>query len=129
MDAVILETDVLGPASQATYADSLTSYQFPARYLRHFEALARGDDMLAIIYEPRGKPPKGRMSYVGCGVLQGAPREDASGPGNGHRVDLWIRSGALSTPSRERSTASRLNGGFATMHGGAIETVPREGGR
>ena len=44
--------------------------------------------MLAIIYEPRGKPPKGRMSYVGWGVLEGEPREDASGPGNAHRVDF-----------------------------------------
>ena len=126
MDAVILETDVLGPASQATYDDSLTSYQFPARYLRHFEALSRGAEMLAIIYEPRGKPPKGRMSYVGWGVLQGEPREDASGPGNAHRVDFvepirsfeqpvprevdgepverWLRNHAR---GRERNTATR----------------------
>ena len=89
MDAVILETDVLGPASQAKkYDDSLTSYQFPARYLRHFEALSHGAEMLAIIYEPRGKPAKGRMSYVGWGVLQGESRQDVSGPGNTYRVDF-----------------------------------------
>ena len=88
MDAVVLETDVLGPATQATYEDSLTSFQFPARYLGHFEALSHGAEMLAIIYEPRGKPAKGRMSYVGWGILKGEPRKDESGPSSTYRVDF-----------------------------------------
>ena len=87
MDAVILETDVLGPASQSKYDDSQASYQFPSRYLRHFEPLISDADMLAIIYEPRGKPPRGRMAYVGWAILRGHPRRDLSGNGNAFRVD------------------------------------------
>ena len=34
--------------------------------------------MLAIIYEPRGKPPRGRMAYVGWAILHGFPRRDFS---------------------------------------------------
>ena len=44
--------------------------------------------MLAIIYEPRGKPPRGRMAYVGWSVLRGSPRPDLSGPGNAYRVNF-----------------------------------------
>lgn len=44
--------------------------------------------MLAIIYEPRGKPPRGRMAYVGWSVLRGSPRPDLSGPRNTHRVSF-----------------------------------------
>ena len=88
MDAVVLETDVLGPASQSMYDDSLTSYQFPARYLRHFEPLSANADMLAIIYEPRGKPPRGRMAYVGWAVIHGDPSQDLSDAGNTHRVNF-----------------------------------------
>lgn len=87
MDAVILETDVLGPASQLKYDDSLTSYQFPSRYLRHFQPLTSDEDMLAIIYEPRGKPPRGRMAYVGWAVLRGHPQQDTSGNGTAFRVN------------------------------------------
>lgn len=88
MDALVLETDVLGPASQSRYDDSLTSYQFPSRYLRHFRPLSEGADMLAIVYEPRGKPPRGRMAYVGWAVLRGSPRRDESEPDNAYRVDF-----------------------------------------
>lgn len=87
MDAVVLETDVLGPALQSRFDDSLTGYQFPARYLRHFSPLSEGADMLAVIYEPRGNPPIGRMAYVGWAILRGAPRRDLSRPGNVYRVD------------------------------------------
>ena len=86
MDTVILETDILGPASQLKYDDSLTSYQFPSRYLKHFQPLMRNEDMLAIIYEPRGKPPRGRMAYVGWTVLRGRPRREPPGTGNAFRV-------------------------------------------
>ena len=86
MDVIVLETDVLGPALQSSYDDSLTSYQFPKRYLRHFKPLSEGADMLAIIYEPRGKPPRGRMAYVDWSVIRGSPRPDLSGPRNAFRV-------------------------------------------
>ena len=88
MDAVVLETDVLGPASQSRYNDSLTSYEFPARYLRHFRPLSEAKEMLAVIYEPRGSPPRGRMAYVGWAILGGSPQRDSSGQGNAYRVDF-----------------------------------------
>ena len=82
--------------------------------------------MLAIIYEPRGTPPRGRKQYVGWGVLRGAPRQDESGPGSTYRVGFvepiqrlaepvpreidgepvegWLRSFAR---GRERNSATR----------------------
>ncbi len=87
MDAVVLETDVLGPASQSRYDDSLTGYQFPARYLKHFSPLSEATDMLAVIYEPRGNPPVGRMAYVGWAMLRGSPRRDPSRPDSIYTVD------------------------------------------
>ena len=88
MDAVVLESFVLATEPRPIYEDSLTSYQFPRRYLRHFAPLSEGADMLAVIYEPRGRPPRGRMAYVGWAVLRGHPRPDASGPDNTYRVDF-----------------------------------------
>ena len=88
MSAVVLETDVLGQASQSKYQDSLTSYQFPARYLGHFSGLSGGSYMLAIVYEPRGKPPRGRMAYVGWAVLDRYPRRDMSGSGDTYTVNF-----------------------------------------
>ena len=43
--------------------------------------------MLAVIYEPRGKPPIGRMGYVGWAILRGPPRRDLAALGNVYRVD------------------------------------------
>ena len=88
METVILETDVLGAASQAKYQDSLDSYEFPRRYLSHFDPLAQGREMLALFYEPRGKPPKGRMSFVGWSVLQGVAPAEVPGQANMYRVDF-----------------------------------------
>ena len=44
--------------------------------------------MLAVVYEPRGQPPRGRMAYVGWAVLRGRPREDLSGARIAYRVDF-----------------------------------------
>lgn len=74
----MLESDVLGPASQSRYDDSHTSYQFPPQYLKYFEPLSADVDMLAIIYEPRGQTRRGRMSYVGWGIIRGAPIQDVN---------------------------------------------------
>ena len=59
MEAVSLETDVLGPASQATYRASLSDYQFPGRYLKYFGPLYEGSAMLSVINEPRDGQPHG----------------------------------------------------------------------
>ena len=85
---MILESDVLGPASQSTYDDNRTSYQFPSRYLRHFEPLAGDVDMLAIIYEPRGKTGRGRMAYVGWAVMVDYPILDSAGAEKYYRVNF-----------------------------------------
>lgn len=100
MEAVVLETDVLGLASQFSYDNSLTSYQFPARYLKHFRPLFTGADMLALIYETRGTPPRGRMAYVGWAVLRGNPRRDLSASANTYRADFLepVRSFAQPVP-------------------------------
>lgn len=54
------------------YADTATSYEYPARYRRFFEPLEAGEPMIAIIYEPRSGG-RGRMSYVGWAALRGVP--------------------------------------------------------
>lgn len=54
------------------YADTPTSYEYPARYRRLFEPLEAGEPMIAIIYEPRSGG-RGRMSYVGWAALRGLP--------------------------------------------------------
>lgn len=43
--------------------------------------------MLAVIYEPRGNPPVGRMTYVGWAILSGTPLPDSTGSGNYYRVN------------------------------------------
>jgi putative restriction endonuclease len=54
------------------YADTATSYEYPARYRRFFEPLEMGEPMIGIIYEPRSGG-RGRMSYVGWAALRGVP--------------------------------------------------------
>ncbi len=63
---------LLTSKSDSAYADTATSYEYPARYRRFFEPLAAGEPMIAIIYEPRSGG-RGRMSYVGWAALRGAP--------------------------------------------------------
>jgi len=68
------------------YEDSPTSYEFPSRYLRHFEPLSRGEPMVAVIYEPRGDG-SGRMAYVGWAPIEAPPV--ASGRRNRRGEPLW----------------------------------------
>jgi putative restriction endonuclease len=70
MRAVVLESFV-----GSNYADSPDSYEFPPQYLRVFEPLARGEPMVAVIYEPRGDRNEGRMAYVGWAMLQSPPMD------------------------------------------------------
>lgn len=86
MDAVVLETDVLGPATQSKYDDSLASYQFPSQYRSQFDPLYANLDMLAIVYEPRGESRRGRMSYVGWAIIRGEPVEEANAEGRFFRI-------------------------------------------
>jgi putative restriction endonuclease len=56
----------------SAYADTPTSYEYPARYRKFFIPLERGEPLIAIIYEPRSGG-RGRMAYVGWAALRGAP--------------------------------------------------------
>ena len=64
------------------YADTPSSYEYPARYRRFLAPLEVGEPMVAVIYEPRSGG-RGRMSYVGWAALRGvplrSPRVTASG--------------------------------------------------
>jgi putative restriction endonuclease len=55
------------------YDDRPTAYPFPARYRAQFEAIARGEPVCAIIYEPRGDRSEGRMAYVGYATISTPP--------------------------------------------------------
>jgi putative restriction endonuclease len=54
------------------YADTSRSYEYPARYRRHFEPLMNGEPMLAIIYGPADETSR-RMAYIGWAALNAAP--------------------------------------------------------
>jgi putative restriction endonuclease len=54
------------------YADTATSYEFPAQYLKWFGALSDGERMLAVIYEPSARGA-GRQSFVGWVWLSTPP--------------------------------------------------------
>ena len=60
---------VLVSKPESVYADTQTSYEYPAQYRRFFEPLERGEPMLAIIYEPLARGA-GRMAYVGWAALR-----------------------------------------------------------
>jgi putative restriction endonuclease len=63
---------VLTSKPESVYADTQTSYEYPAQYRQFFEPLAHGESMLAIIYEP-GAHGSGRMAYVGWAALSTSP--------------------------------------------------------
>jgi putative restriction endonuclease len=63
---------VLLSKPESPYADTQTSYEYPAQYRQFFEPLERGEPMLAIIYEPLARG-RGRMAYVGWAALTSAP--------------------------------------------------------
>ena len=68
-----MQFTVLTSKADSPYADTATSYEYPARYRRFFEPLALGEPMIGIIYEPRSGG-RGRMSYVGWAALRAAPK-------------------------------------------------------
>jgi putative restriction endonuclease len=82
MNAIVLESFV-----GSEYADLPDSYEFPGRYLRHFEPLSREQALIAVIYEPRGNEGTGRMAYVGYAMLENAPV--LSGRRNARGEALW----------------------------------------
>jgi putative restriction endonuclease len=63
---------VLASKPESAYADTQTSYEYPAQYRHFFTPLERGESMLAIIYEPRARGA-GRMAYVGWAALSSRP--------------------------------------------------------
>lgn len=77
---------VLSSRPDSPYADTPTSYEYPARYRRFFRPLELGEGMMAIIYEPRSGG-RGRMAYVGWAALRSAPRLSARTTESGQ--PLW----------------------------------------
>jgi putative restriction endonuclease len=82
MVAVVLES-----ASISQYPDTPSSYTFPERYLRPFEQLRAGEQIQAVIYEPRGDDGKGRMAYLGLATISSPPVITGERSANGQR--LW----------------------------------------
>ncbi len=82
MAAIVLES-WLG----SEYEDAPDSYEFPSSYLKHFDALRRGEPVFALIYEPRGDKGRGRMAYVGLAEVVTPPVQ--TGRRNRARQELW----------------------------------------
>jgi putative restriction endonuclease len=71
---------------ESAYADTATSYEFPAQYLRAFEPLGRGEPMIAIIYEPHSRGA-GRQAFVGWASISHPPERSARKTPDGR--PLW----------------------------------------
>jgi hypothetical protein len=74
--AVILESDMFSAAKGSYWKDTMTSYPFPSNYLGVLEGLSVEHPTLTIIYEPRGRQSKGRISYVAWTILRNPPVPD-----------------------------------------------------
>lgn len=81
MAVVVLESSL---GSQ--YEDAPDSYEFPSRYLKFFDPIGRGDQLFALIYEPRGDRG-GRMAYVGLAEVVSSPH--STGRHNRAGEELW----------------------------------------
>lgn len=71
--AIVMRYVVLESFLGSQYDDSPSAYEFPQRYLRHFEALQLEEPVFALIYEPRGDVSAGRMAYVGFAMITQRP--------------------------------------------------------
>jgi hypothetical protein len=71
---------------ESAYADTAKSYEFSAQYLKWFEPLARGEPIIAIIYEPHSRGA-GRQAFVGWASISSAPRRSARTTAGGRA--LW----------------------------------------
>ncbi len=78
---------VLESRRDSGYQDTATSLEFPHRYRKLFDPIDDGEDVLAVIYEPRGEHREGRMAYVGTAIIKTPPAETASQTKTGER--LW----------------------------------------
>ena len=67
---------VLTSRPDSPYADTSRSYEYPARYRRHFEPLVNGEPMMAIIYGPADETSR-RMAYIGWAALSSPPVQSA----------------------------------------------------
>lgn len=77
---------VLMSKPESAYADTASSYEFPAQYLKWFEPLARGERMIAVIYEP-GSGGAGRQSFVRWVQISRPPRRGPKSATSGRQ--LW----------------------------------------
>ncbi|GAA5533798.1 HNH endonuclease [Deinococcus aluminii] len=70
MHALVLTTR----AADNRYGDTPSTYSFPRMYLRFFEPLNGGNEIVAVLFEPRHGG--GRQSYFGWVTMRDAPRPD-----------------------------------------------------
>lgn len=68
------------------YEDAPDAYEFPSQYLKFFQPLERGEQLFALIYEPRGDRV-GRMAYVGLAEVVSSPIQ--TGRRNRAGQGLW----------------------------------------
>lgn len=71
---------------QSAYADTSTSYEFPAQYLKWFEPLSRGEPIIAILYEPHSRG-SGRQAFVGWASISKPPTRSLRNTSSGR--PLW----------------------------------------
>ena len=105
--SIVIETHVMtNEDTEQGYRDTLLDYEFPTRYLQHFQATEHGEVLLAVLYEPRLEG-SGRMSYVGWTTVSTPPTPSATKRGR------WIaRYDAPAVPFER--PVPRETGGVAT---------------
>lgn len=64
------------------YGDTPQSYSFPRRYLSFFDPLHSGEEIMAVLYEPRRG--QGRQAYVAWTTISSPPEPDPMD------AELWI---------------------------------------
>lgn len=103
---------VLMSKPDSAYADTATSYEFPAQYLKWFEPLARGEPLIAIIYEPLARG-SGRQAFVGWASITRQPRRSDRTGSDGRPLwevvyDGWMHE--FDTPVRRDISGQPIEG-------------------
>jgi putative restriction endonuclease len=77
---------ILMSKPQSQYADTSTSYEFPAQYLKWFAPLDSGEPIIAIVYEPNSQG-RGRQAFVGWASITTPPERSPRTTSTGR--PLW----------------------------------------
>lgn len=82
-----MQAVVLASKPFSKYADTATSYEFPAQYLKWFEPLKHGEPIFAVIYEPLDRG-RGRKGFVGWASITEPPTPTGTRSNTGQA--LWV---------------------------------------